>query len=78
MQGNNYGLLVKTIKKIPKTTFSASRTGSHFGQAPNLQCRLIEFTFTLQHNREFVMFRFYFPLFVKLFMVLLSVIFKSE
>ena len=30
MQGNNYGLLVKTIKKIPKTTFSASRTGSHF------------------------------------------------
>ena len=30
MQGNNYGLLVKTIKKIPKITFSASRTGSHF------------------------------------------------
>ena len=40
--------------------------------------RLIELPFTLQHDREFVMFRFYFPLFIKLFMVLLCVIFKSE
>ena len=38
MQGNNYGLLLKKIKKIPKITFSASQTGSHFSQAPNLQC----------------------------------------
>ena len=30
MQSNNYGLLVKTIKKFANTTFSASRTGSHF------------------------------------------------
>ena len=69
MQGNNYGLLVKTIKKFANTTFSASRTGSHFWQAPNLQCRLIELTFTPQHDREFVMFRFYFRLFIKLFMI---------
>ena len=35
MQGNNYELLVKRIKKkkIPKITFSASRTDSHFWQA---------------------------------------------
>ena len=38
MQGNNYGLSLKKIKKIPKITFSASQTGSHFSQAPNLQC----------------------------------------
>ena len=63
MQGNDYGILVKTIKKIPKINFSASRTGSHFWQ--NQIC-------TLQHDREFVMFRFYFPLFIKLFMVLLK------
>ena len=43
-----------------------------------LQCDLIELPFTLQHDREFVMFRFYFPLSIKLFMVLLCVIFKSE
>ena len=29
--------------------------------------RLIELTFTLQHDREFVVFRFYFPLSIKLF-----------
>ena len=40
--------------------------------------RLIELPFTLQHDREIVMFRFYFPLFIKLCMVLLCVIFKSE
>ena len=39
--------------------------------------RLIELPFTLQHDGEFVMFRFYFPLSIKLFMVL-CVIFKSE
>ena len=39
--------------------------------------RLIELPFTLQHDGEFVMFRFYFPLPIKLFMVL-CVIFKSE
>ena len=74
MQGNNYGPLVKTIKKFPKSPFRpASRTGSH-----KFAVRLKELPFTLQHDREFVMFRFYFPLFVKLFMVLLCVIFKSE
>ena len=30
--------------------------------------RLIELPFTLQHDREIVMFRFYFPLFIKLCM----------
>ena len=28
--GPMYGVLMKTIKKIPKSTLSASRTGSHF------------------------------------------------
>ena len=78
MQGNNYGLLMKTIKKIPKITFSASRTGSHFLTGTKFAVRLIEFPFTLQNDREIVMFRFYFPLFIKLCMVLLCVIFKSE
>ena len=68
---------MKTIKKIPKITFRpAGRvsllTGTKFA------VRLIELPFTLQHDREFVMFRFYFPLFIKLFMVLLCVIFKRE
>ena len=57
MQSNNYGLLVKTMKKIAKITKSA--------------VQLKELPFTLQHGREFVMFRFYFPLFIKLFAVLL-------
>ena len=40
---------------------------------------LIELSFTLQHDhREFAMFRVYFPLFIKLFMVLLCAIFKSQ
>ena len=39
---------------------------------------LIELLFTLQLDREIVMFRFYFPLFIKLCMALLCVIFKSE
>ena len=39
---------------------------------------LCELPFTLQHDREIVMFRFYFPLFIKLCMILLCVIFKSE
>ena len=69
MQGNNYGLLVKTIKKFPKSPFRpAGRVLMHFWQ--NQIC-------TLKH-REFVMFRFYFPLFIKVFMVLLLVIFNSE
>ena len=77
MQGNNYGLLMKTIKKFPKSLFGqpdgfSLLTGTKFA------VRLIELPFTLQHDREFVMFRFYFPLFIKLFMVLLCVIFKSE
>ena len=36
--------------------------------------RLIELPFMLQHDREFVTFRFYFPLFIKLLMVFLCVI----
>ena len=75
MQGNNYGLLMKTIKKFPKSLFGqpdgfSLLTGTKFA------VRLIELPFTLQHDREFVMFRFYFPLFIKLFMVLLCVIFN--
>ena len=77
MQGNNYGLLMKTIKKFPKSLFGqpdgfSLLTGTKFA------VRLIELPFMLQRDREFVMFRFYFPLSIKLFMVLLCVIFKSE
>ena len=73
MWGNNYGLLMKTIKKIPKSLFRqpdgfSLLTGTKFA------VRLIELSFTLQHDRELVMFRFYFPLLIKLFMVLLCVI----
>ena len=69
MQGNNYRRLVKTMKKIPKSLFGqpdgfSILTGTKFA------VRLIELPFTLQHDREFVMFRFYFPLFIKLRMVL--------
>ena len=49
--------------------------GNNYGL---LTVRLIELPFTLQHDREIVMFRFYFPLFIKLCMILLCVIFKSE
>ena len=77
VQGNNYGILAKKIKKFPKSPFGqpdgfSLLTGTKFA------VRLIELPFTLQHDREFVMFRFYFPLSIKLFMVLLWVIFKSK
>ena len=85
MQGNNYGLLLKTIKKFPKSPFwPAGRVLS--SDKHKLICSsscqvyewtLIELPFTLQHDREFVVFRLYLPLFMKLFMVL-CVIFKSE
>ena len=76
MQGNNYGLLVKTIKKFPKSPFGQPDGFSLLTH--KFAVRLIELPFTLQHDREIVMFRFYFPLFIKLCMVLLCVIFKSE
>ena len=68
---------MKTRKKIPEITFRpAGRvsllTGTKFA------VRLIELPFTPQHDRESVMFRFYFPLLIKLCMALLYVIFKSE
>ena len=75
MQGNYYGLLMKTIKKFPKSLFGQLEgfsllTGTKFA------VRRIELLFTLQHDREIVMFRLYFPLFIKLCMVLLCVILK--
>ena len=53
-------VLMKTIKKIPKSLFGqpdgfSLLTGTKFA------VRLIELPFTLQHDREIVMFRFYFP-----------------
>ena len=81
LQGNNYGLLVKKITKFPKSpfrpagrvfTFDKQQICSSICQV--FEWTLIELPFTLQHNREFVMFRFYFPLLIKLFMVLLCVI----
>ena len=79
MQGNDFGLLMKTIKKIFQNHFSASRTrGFSLLTGTKLAVRSIELPFTLQHDREIVMFRFYFPLFIQLCMILLCVIFKSE
>ena len=77
MQGHNYGLLMKTLEIFPKSLFGqpdgfSLLTGTKFA------VRLIELPFTLQHDREIVMFMFYFPFFIKLCMVLLCVIFKSE
>ena len=78
MQGNNYGLLIRKIKKFPKSLF-VQPDGFSLLTGTKFAVRLIELPFTLQHDREIiVMFRFYFPLFIKLFMVLLCVIFKSE
>ena len=77
MQGNNYGLLMKTPKKFPKSLFGQS-DGFSLLTGTKFAVQLIELPFTLQHDREFVMFRFYFPFFIKLCMVLLCVIFKSE
>ena len=78
MQDNNYGLLMKTIKKIPRITFRPAERVLTFDRVLTFAVRLIELPFTLQHDREIVMFRFYFPLFIKLCMILLCVIFKSE
>ena len=77
MQGNNYGLLMKTIKKFPKSLF-CQPDGFSLLTGTKFAVRLIGLPFTLQRDREVVMFKFYFPLFIKLCMVLLCVIFKSE
>ena len=76
MQGNNYGLLMKTIKKFPKSLFGqpdgfSLLTSTKFA----VRFAFAELPFTLQHDREFVMFMCHFPLFIKLFMLLLCVIF---
>ena len=64
-------------KQIPKITFRPAGRGSLL-TGTKFAVRLIELPFTLQHDREIVMFRFYFPLFIKLCMVLVCVISKSE
>ena len=64
-------------KQIPKITFRPAGWGSLL-TGTKFAVRLIELPFTLQHDRKIVMFRFYFPLFSKLRMVLVCVIFKSE
>ena len=64
MQGNNYYIRAfneNDKKKIPKSLFGQPEgfsllTGTKFA------VQLIELPFTLQHDREIVMFRFYFPL----------------
>ena len=79
MQGNNYGLLVKTITKIPKiTSVFGQPDGFSLSTSTIFAVRLIELTFTLQYDREFVVFRFYFPLSIKVSMILLCVVFISE
>ena len=69
MQGNNSGLLMKTIKKIPKITFRPAGRVLPFDRH-QICSGINRVTFTLQHDREIVMFRFYFPLFIKLCMIL--------
>ena len=62
MQGNNYGLLVKTIKNS-QNHLSGQPDGFSLLTGTKFAVQLIELPFMLQHDREFVMFRFYFPLF---------------
>ena len=78
MQGKYYGLLMKTIKKNSQNHLFGQPDGFSLLTGTKFAVRLIELPFTFQHYREIVMFRFYFPLFIKLCMVLLCVIFKSE
>ena len=64
----NRGLLAKPFKKFPKSPIRPA--GSHFWQAPNLQCELCSSVWmninrvTLQHNKEFIMFIFLFNGFI--------------
>ena len=59
----NRGLLAKPLKKFPKSPIRPA--GSHFWQAPSLQCKLCSSVWmninrvTLQHNKEFIMFIFF-------------------
>ena len=77
MQGNNYGLLVKTKKKFPKSPFRPAGRVLTFDRH-QICSGINRVTIYASTDREIVMFRFYFPLFRKLFVVLLCVIFKSE
>ena len=69
MQGNNYGLLMKRIKKNSQNHLFGQPDGFSLLTDIKFAPRLKELPFKLQHDREFVMFRFYFPLFIKLFMI---------
>ena len=64
--------MVLPVKSLCVLSWFSLLTGTKFA------VRLIKLPFALQHDREIVMVRFYFPLFIKLCMVLLCVIFKSE
>ena len=66
MQGINYGLLMKTMKKIRKITFRPAGRVLTFDRHQICSAINQELPFTLQHDREIVVFRFYFPLFIKL------------
>ena len=59
MQGNNYGLLMKMIKKkkFPKSLF-VQPDGFSLLTGTTFAVRLTESPFTLQRDREIVMFRF--------------------
>ena len=58
MQGNNYGLLMKMMKKkFPKSLF-VQPNGFSLLTGTTFAVRLTESPFTLQHDREIVMFRF--------------------
>ena len=82
MQGNNYGLLVKTIKNAQNHLMDICGRPHRFSQvlsSTKFAVRAVGAVWIninrvkFQHYRELTMFRFYFPL----FMVLLRVIFKS-
>ena len=76
IQDNKYGLLVKTIKKklpiyVQPDVFSLFTSIKLTVPAVRVWMKINRVR--LQHDKEFIKFRFYFPL----FMVLLCVIFKN-
>ena len=69
MQGNTLWTFSENDKKNSQNHLFG-HPGFSLLTGTKFAARFKELPFTLQHDREFVMCRFYFPLFIKLFMVL--------
>ena len=61
MQGNNYGLLVKTIKKFPKSPFRSAGRVLTFDKQQICSAINKVIPFTLQHDRELLFLGFISP-----------------